>query len=318
MTNPRKIIIDTDPGIDDAMAIFYALSSPELEVVALTTIFGNATTETSTYNALALLALADRTDIPVARGSDTPLVATYGGPVAFVHGADGQGNAGIAASPVPAVRESAAELIVRTVMDNPGEITLVPVGPLTNVALAMRLEPKLTQNLREIVLMGGNAFCPGNVNPSAEANIHNDPEAADIVFGAACPLTMAGLDVTQKVQMTTADLARISAMDNPRAAHLARILPCYVEFHSRYDGLDGIFVHDSTAISYLIAPDAFTWSEHPIRVDCGQSFGRAKTIADETVGNDNAAWAGRTPVRILTGADSRRLVELELERLAGD
>lgn len=318
MTNPRKIIIDTDPGIDDAMAIFYALSSPELEVVALTTIFGNATTETSTYNALALLALAGRSDIPVARGSDAPLVATYGGPVAFVHGADGQGNAGIAASPVPAVRESAAELVVRTVMDNPGEITLVPVGPLTNIALAMRLEPKLTQSLREIVLMGGNAFCPGNVNPSAEANIHNDPEAADIVFGAACPITMAGLDVTQKVQMTTADLARISAMDNPRAAHLARILPCYVEFHTRYDGLDGIFVHDSTAISYLLAPDAFTWSEHPIRVDHGQSFGRAKTIADETVGNDNAAWSGRTPVRILTGADSRRLVELELERLAGD
>ncbi len=316
MTTPRKIIIDTDPGIDDAMAIFYALSSPELDVVALTTIFGNATTETTTYNALALLALAGRSDIPVARGADVPLVASYGGPVDFVHGADGQGNAGIAASPTPAVAGSAAELIVRTVMAAPGEVTLVPVGPLTNIALALRLEPKLAENLREIVLMGGNAFCPGNVNPSGEANIHNDPEAADIVFGAACPISMAGLDVTQKVQMTTSDLARIAAMDNPLAAHLARILPCYVEFHTRYDGLDGIFVHDSTAISYLLAPDAFTWVEHPLRVDCGQSFGRAKTIADETVGNDNEAWAGRTPVRILTGADSRRLVELELDRLA--
>jgi inosine-uridine nucleoside N-ribohydrolase len=318
VTKPRKILIDTDPGIDDAMAIFYALSSPELDVVGVTTIFGNATTETSTYNALALVSLAGRSDIPVARGAESPLVATYGGPVDFVHGADGQGNAGIPASPVSEVGESAAELIVRTVMAAPGEITLVPVGPLTNIALAMRLEPKLAENVREIVLMGGNAFCPGNVNPSGEANIHNDPEAADIVFGAACPITMAGLDVTQKVQMTRADLARIAGMPNPRAAHLTRILPCYVEFHNRYDGLDGIFVHDSTAISYLLEPDAFTWAEHPIRVDCGHSFGRAKTIPDVAVGNDNEAWAHRTAVRILTGADSRRLVELELERLARD
>jgi purine nucleosidase len=316
VTKPRRIIIDTDPGIDDAMAIFYALSSPELDVVGLTTIFGNAETETTTYNALALLALAGRSDIPVARGADAPLVATYGGAVDFVHGADGQGNAGITPSTTPAVDESAAEFIVRTVMAAPGEITLVPVGPLTNIALAMRLEPMLAENLREIVLMGGNAFCPGNVNPSAEANIHNDPEAADIVFGAACPITMAGLDVTHKVQMTTADLARIPAMDNPRAAHLARILPCYVDFHATYDGLDGIFIHDSTAISYLLAPDAFTWDEYAIRVDCGQSFGRAKTIPGRGVGVNEEPWAGRTAVRILTGADSRRLVELELSRLA--
>ena len=313
MTEPRKIIIDTDPGVDDAMAIFYALSSPELDVVGLTTIFGNATTETTTYNALALLEMAGRSDIPVARGADTPLVASYGGPVDFVHGADGQGNAAPTKS---AVDQSAAEFIVRTVMAAPGEIMLVPVGPLTNIALAMRLEPRLTENVREIVLMGGNGFCPGNVNPSAEANIWNDPEAADIVFGAACPITMAGLDVTHKVQMTTVDIARIGTMDNPRAAHLARILPFYVAFHAKYDALDGIFVHDSTAISYLLSPDAFTWDEYAVRVDCGQSFGRAKTIPGEGVGDNEKAWAGRTAVRILTGADSRRLVELELSRLA--
>jgi len=315
VTEPRKIIIDTDPGVDDAMAIFYALSSPELDVVGLTTIFGNATTETTTYNALALLELAGRSDIPVARGADTPLVAPYGGPVDFVHGADGQGNAGIAAPTKSAVGQSAAEFIVRTVMAAPGEITLVPVGPLTNIALAMRLEPRLTENVREIVLMGGNGFCPGNVNPSAEANIWNDPEAADIVFGAACPITMAGLDVTQKVQLTGADLAKIAAMSNPRAAHLARILPFYVAFHAKYDALDGIYVHDSTAISYLLAPDAFTWDEYAIRVDCGQSFGRGKTIPGLGVGDNEKAWAGRTAVRILTGADSRRLVEMELSRL---
>ncbi len=318
MTSARKIIIDTDPGVDDAMAIFYALDSPELEVVGLTTIFGNARTETTTYNALALLELAGRPDIPVARGADRPLAADapFDTPADFVHGDDGQGNAGIPAPTGRAVDEDAAHFIVRTVMASPGEITLVPVGPLTNIALAMQLEPRLTENVREIVLMGGNAFTHGNATPAAEANIHNDPEAADIVFGATCPITMAGLDVTEKIQMTLADLARIGELGNVRADHLARILPFYLAFHETTDGLDGIHVHDSTAISYLLAPDAFTWVEQPVRVDTGHSFGRGRTVASHGHSGWEEPWAERTPVRILTGADSRRLVELELSRLA--
>ena len=316
MTGPRKIIIDTDPGVDDAMAIFYALDSPEVEVVGLPTIFGNAHTETTTYNALALLELAGRSDIPVARGADAPLLAVYPGPADFVHGDDGQGNAGIAAPTTSAIAKDAAHFIVDTVMASPGEITLVPVGPLTNIALAMQLEPRLTENVREIVLMGGNAFTYGNATPAGEANIHNAPEAADIVFGASCPITMAGLDVTEKIQMTLDDLARIGRMGNPRADHLARILPFYLTFHAETDGLQGIHVHDSTAISYLIAPDAFTWVEQPIRVDTGDSFSRGKTVASRGHGGWEEPWAGRRAVRILTGADARRLVELELGRLA--
>jgi len=127
--------------------------------------------------------------------------------------------------------------------------------------------------------MGGNAFCAGNASPAAEANILNDPEAADVVFGAACPVVMAGLDVTEATVMTAADLARISTIDNPRARHLAAILPHYVEFN-RIVGRDGggIPIHDSSAISYLLAPDAYQWVEHPIRVDCGPSVGRGATI----------------------------------------
>jgi uridine nucleosidase len=298
------------------MAIFYALDSPELEVVGLTTIFGNARTETTTYNALALLELAGRPDIPVARGASDSLAGRFIQPADFVHGLDGQGNAGIAAPTRRPVDETAAEFIVRQVMAAPGEITLVPVGPLTNIALAMQLEPRLTENVREIVLMGGSAFTHGNATPSAEANVHNDPEAADIVFGAACPITMAGLDVTEKVQMTRADLARIGTLGNVKADHLARILPFYLDFHAHVDGLDGIHVHDSTAISYLLAPDAFTWEELAIRVDCGESFARGTTIPSTGTKDTDKAWAGRSAVRILTGADSRRLVELELERLS--
>lgn len=316
VTGPRKIIIDTDPGVDDAMAIFYALNSPEVEVVGLTTIYGNARTETTTYNALALLELAGRPDIPVARGADAPLTRPFHGPADFVHGDDGQGNAGIADPTTTAVDKDAAQFIIDTVMASPGEITLVPVGPLTNIALAMQREPRLTENVREIVLMGGNAFTYGNANPAAEANIHNDPEAADIVFGASCPITMAGLDVTEKIQMTLEDLGRIGEMGNPLADHLARILPFYLKFHAETDGLQGIHVHDSTAISYLIAPDAFAWVEQAIRVDTGDSFSRGKTVASRGHSGAEESWAGRTAVRILTGADSRRLVELELRRLS--
>lgn len=316
MTEARKIIIDTDPGIDDAMAIFYALSSPELDVVGLTTIFGNARTDLCTHNALALLEVAGRSDIPVAKGAARPLAMEFRGPADFVHGIDGQGDAGIPAPAGTAIDEDAAHFIVRTVMADPGQITLVPIGPLTNIALAMLLEPQLTEHLAGIVLMGGNAFCGGNASPSAEANIINDPEAADIVFGAACPIVMAGLDVTEHIQMTSADLARLTSIGNPRAQHLARILPFYEAFYAERAKLDGIHVHDSTAISYLLAPDAFTWEELPIRVDTGHSVCRGKTQTARRISDHESPWAGRRPVRILTSADSRRIIELEFERLS--
>ncbi len=315
--NPRKIIIDTDPGIDDAMAIFYALESPELDVVGLTTVYGNAHVEVCTANALTLLEIAGRTDIPVAAGVGKPLVTDYRGPVAFVHGADGQGDVFLDPPTTTVVDVDAAHFIIETVMASPGEITLVPIGPLTNIALAMSLEPRLTQNLAEIVLMGGNAFTGGNASPAGEANILNDPEAADIVFGADCPIVMAGLDVTERTLMSNADLARIGEFTSARAKHLATILPLYVDFHRSRARLEGIYVHDSSAISYLLAPQLYTWVEQPIRVDCGHSFSRGKTVAAARIGANESAWAGRRPVRILTGVDSRAAVELELQRLEG-
>ena len=214
---PTRIIIDTDPGIDDAMAIFYALASPELDVVGLTTIFGNNTTEVCTANALRLLEIAARADIPVARGADRPLNQEYRGAVDFVHGTDGQGDVFLPPPVGAPIDEDAAHFIIRSVMAAPGEITLVPIGPLTNIALAMLIEPRLATKLAGIVLMGGAAFRGGNASPAAEANILNDPEGADIVFGADCPIVMAGLDVTESIMMTGADLARIATFDNVRA-----------------------------------------------------------------------------------------------------
>lgn len=316
MTQARRIIIDTDPGIDDAMAIFYALESPELEVLGLTTVFGNAHVEVCTTNALQLLEIAGRTDIAVAQGAGKPLVAEYRGPVAFVHGTDGQGDVFLAPPTTTPVDVDAARFIIDTVMASPGEITLVPLGPLTNIALAMILEPTLTQHLAEIVLMGGNAFCAGNTTPAAEANIHNDAEAADIVFGAECPIVMAGLDVTEATVMTPADLALIGTFDNPRSRHLARILPHYIEFNRvASNGNGGIPIHDSSAINYLLMPEAYEWVEHAIRVDCGHSFGRGATIPAVRSGIRENEWSNRRPTRILTKVDARAVIELELSRM---
>jgi inosine-uridine nucleoside N-ribohydrolase len=311
----RKIIIDTDPGVDDAMAIFYALASPELDVIALTTIFGNAHTDVCTRNALGLLEIAGRPDIPVARGANQPLVFPFRGPADYVHGEFGQGHIKLPDPSIRAVDHTAAELMVDLVMASPGAITLVPIGPLTNVALAMQLEPAFTDNLNAIVLMGGNAFTGGNASPAAEANIYNDPEAADIVFGAQCDIVMAGLDVTESIVMTSDELAQLSAISNPRAQHLAAIIPFYRDFYRDRVGLDGIHVHDSTAISYLIAPELFGWKEQPIRVDTGTSFCRGKTQPAKRISDSELPWADRRPVRILTEVDATGVVALEMDRL---
>ena len=315
MAGARKILIDTDPGIDDAMAIFYALASPELDVVGLTSVFGNAHVSVCTTNALKLLEIADRAHIPVAKGAHRPLAMPYRGPVAFVHGTDGQGDVDLPppeAAPQPI---DAAHFMIEMATSAPGEITLVALGPLTNVALAMLIEPAFTSHLAGIVLMGGNAFCGGNASPAAEANILNDPEAADIVFGADCPIVMAGLDVTEQILMTSADIARFASFGNARAQHLAAITPFYANFYRGRNGIDGIFIHDSTTISYLLAPHLFTWIEQPVRVDCGRSFCRGKTQTAARLSDHEADWSARRAVRILTGVDSRAVIELELERL---
>jgi len=313
---PRKIIIDTDPGVDDAMAIFFALNSPELEVIGLTTIFGNVHTPLATTNALRLLEIAERTDIPVAQGAQDPLAVPYGGPVPFVHGADGQGDANLPPTSTQALDQSAAVFIIEQVMRQPGEVTLVPIGPLTNIALALRLETRIAQHVREVVLMGGNALGPGNATPAAEANIHNDPEAADIVFGAPWQVTMVGLDVTHTVNMTGADIEAYARSPKATAQHIARILPKYRQFFEASYQCDGIFVHDSSAVAYLIDPTLFTVQRWPVRVETGGLFSRGKTwpLASKT-DHLPPEWEGRPLVNVPTLVDGRRLVDLMLSRI---
>ncbi len=310
---PRKIIIDTDPGVDDTMAIFFALCSPELELAGLTTIFGNVHTKLATKNALRLLEIAGRSDIPVAHGADNALTGDFEGPVPQVHGADGQGDIWLPAPAGAPIDLSAANFIIEQLRAAPGEITLVPIGPLTNIALALRLEPRITDWVDEVVLMGGNALAPGNASPAAEANIRNDPEAADLVFGADWNVTMVGLDVTLRVHMRPAHIADYARHGKPMSDHITRVLPHYRNyFEATYDAA-GIFVHDSSAIAYLIEPDLFQTQRWPIRVGT-QGLGRGKTWP-ATGRQIPAAWQNRPLVNVCVDVDGERLVELEAERL---
>ena len=316
---PRKIIIDTDPGVDDTMAIYFALRSPELEVIGLTTIFGNVTTELATTNALRLLEIAGRSDIPVAKGADDPIAVPFGGPVPFVHGDDGQGNVNLPPPTTKAVDQTAAAFIVDQIMSQPGQVTLVPVGPLTNIALALRLEPRIAQHVHEVVIMGGNALGPGNATPSSEANIHNDPEAADVVFGAPWNVTMVGLDVTHKVFMSDAHLAEYGRINNPLGQHIARIVPFYRDFFHARSKINGIWVHDSSAIAYVIDPTLFKTEAWPVRVDAGEGMSRGKTwpAIGDTDRRNLEPWQNRPRVNVCVEVHGDKIVEMELARIRG-
>jgi inosine-uridine nucleoside N-ribohydrolase len=315
MIKRNKIIIDTDPGVDDTMAIYFALRSARLDVIGLTTIFGNVDVDLATVNALRILEIAGRTDVPVLKGSQNPLTRLYSGPVPFVHGENGQGNI-ILDPPDSQVKQgTAAQFIVDQIMENPGEITLVPIGPLTNLALALRLEPEIVYKVKEVVLMGGNALCPGNATPAAEANIHNDPEAADLVFCAAWPVTMVGLDVTHQINMRNNVLSNFGKSQDPLSKHISRIFGFYRDFFESVTEINGIYVHDSSAIAYLLDRELFETSQWPIKVDITDGPGRGKTwpsIGDTDQEGNKALlpWKGRPKVNICTGVDGNKVIDL--------
>jgi inosine-uridine nucleoside N-ribohydrolase len=304
-SGPRKIIIDTDPGVDDAMAIFAALASPSLDVQALTTVFGNAATNVTTRNALTLLDIAGRADIAVAAGADNPLDGDYLGPVPQVHGHNGLGDALVIPSQRATTGQPAAKMIYDIAAGDPGQVTLLALGPLTNLAQSLQQFPDVADLVDQVVIMGGNALVPGNATPVAEANINNDPEAADLVFGASWQVTMVGLDVTHQVNLSGAALDRIAATDTPTAQLLGQAVPLYRTFFETTNGIDGIFVHDPSAVIALLEPEAFTFSDWPIRVET-QSFSRGKTWPN--MGNTDeavpVAWQNRPTVRVCTGVDA--------------
>lgn len=309
---PESILIDTDPGIDDFMAILFALKSPEVDVLALTTVFGNHFVEITTRNALRLLELAGREDIPVARGAYSPLVRNYSKPPLMVHGSDGLGDAGLSGEPdSEAAHTRASQFIVEAVMSRPGEITLVPLGPLTNIAMALKLEPRLTKATKRVVLMGGAAFVQGNVSPAAEANIYNDPEAAAVVFGADWDVVMVGLDVTTQINMRPKYIEELGASRAPYGTLVAQVVPHYQAFHAREYNNDGtLHTHDPAAIAYLVRPELFTAIKRRVRVDTSSGYGLGQIIVDRS-----GKFYDGVETTICTHVDTAGVLNLFRERI---
>ena len=304
-----KVIIDTDPGIDDAMAILFALNSPRLDVLGLTTVFGNAGTEQATANALRLVELAGR-NIPVAVGATRPWVLPPSPPPDFVQGSDGLGNIH---APPPAgrpIEADAASFIVQTVRRHPGEVTLLALGPLTNLALALAIEPRLPDLVQRVVVMGGAAGVPGNVSPVAEANIAGDPHAADIVLTTPWPVTMVGLDVTTRVKLDDEVLLRLAKKNELVGGFIFKISRFYRRFYESIGITGGFYVHDPSAVAFVISPDLFSTERSPMRVvtdgiAIGQTIPAPSGRADEW-----KAWRGRPEVEICRGVDAEGLLRL--------
>nr|XP_008383880.2 probable uridine nucleosidase 2 isoform X3 [Malus domestica] len=263
----KKIIIDTDPGIDDAMAIFVALQSPEVQVIGLTTIYGNVYTTLATRNALHLLEVAGRTDIPVAEGSHVTITKGTKLRIAdFVHGADGLGNQNFPPPKGKPIEQSAAAFLVEQASLYPGKVTVVALGPLTNIALATQLDPEFAKNIGQIILLGGAFAVNGNVNPAAEANIFGDPDAADMVFTCGADILAMGINVTHQVVLTDADREKLAMSNGKFAQYLCKILDVYFSYHHDAYSTKGVYLHDPAVVVAAVDPSLFTYTEGVVRV----------------------------------------------------
>jgi pyrimidine-specific ribonucleoside hydrolase len=274
---PRRIILDTDPGVDDAMAIFLALRSPELKVEAITTLAGNVPLSLTLPNALRLVEIAGRPDIPVAAGAAAPLVRRLV-TARYAHGNNGLGGVEFPEAKLKPVGESAMELIRRIIHANPGEISIVAVGPLTNVATALVSDPSLAAKIQSIVVMGGS-LTGGNITPSAEFNFYVDPEAARIVFDCGVPLTMVGLNVTNRVQIHDEQIRVLEAAQNPVSQAAGKIMRATLEHWQNERQLTGFGMHDPVTVAHVIDPTILTLKDYYVQIETTGELTAGESVA---------------------------------------
>ncbi len=315
----EKIIFDTDPGIDDAMALLFAHHARDIDLVGVTTVLGNGTIDRVTQNALYI---CERFGInaPVYQGAAAPLLVEADEPPAFVHGDDALGNIQPAVPSHSIGDQYAAGYMVDTILQNPNEITLVAVGRLTNLAMALRINPDIAGLVKQVVVMGGalgsNRFT-GNVSPVAEANIHGDPHAADIVVTATWPVTLVGLDVTMQCVMDSERLAALRQAAGEAGEFIWDITRHYENFYRDTHGVDGFAVHDSCAVAYVMAPDLFSVQQGTTRV-VTEGISRGQTIL---VPDDKkfppSAWDNIPQQQGCIGVDADALLDLYQTTLTG-
>lgn len=305
----KRIIFDTDPGIDDACAILLALASPELSVEGLSIVHGNCSLEQATTNALSILELAHATHIPVARGCELPLVQ----PSLLAPETHGETGLGYARLPVPRAKpigQHAIDFLIEQILKSPGAITLVAIGPLTNVALAIRQEPRIVQALKEIIIMGGALRHEGNTTALAEFNTYVDPHAAQIVYHAGIPTTLVPLDVTYQCILTPGDVDRLLRTDSPVTQFVADATRFYMEFHDEFQKIEGCVINDPLALALTFAPELCTYQELPVDVDLSGGISVGKTVADFYNYSKKPA-----NMRVALGVQARDFIDLFVERL---
>jgi purine nucleosidase len=276
--SPHRIIIDTDPGIDDALTFLFALASTEIKLEALTTTQGNVTLEKATRNALSVLELARANEIPVVAGSMFPLVQPLRAS-ADVHGESGLGNSNLPAPRTKPIQGHAVDFLIERVLAEPDEISIFPIGPLTNIAIAIRKEPKFAKAVRELVIMGGAIQDGGNMTPLAEFNIYVDPHAAHIVFHSGIPITLIPLDVTHKCLLKREHIERLLKIDSPISRFISDAVSIYLK--ASYErGFEGSAMHDPLTLATILAPELLTLKEYYVDVDISGGVAMGKTFAD--------------------------------------
>ncbi len=311
MAATEKIIIDTDPGQDDAVAILLALASPELEILGITAVAGNVPLHLTEKNALKICELAGRTETKVYAGAIRPLVRKLV-TAEHVHGKTGLDGPDL---PEPAMKlqdKYAIDFIVETLMkEEPGTVTLCPLGPLTNIALALVREPRIASRIKRIVLMGGGFFEGGNVTPTAEFNIYVDPHAADVVFRSGVPIVMMPLDVTHKALTTAKRVEAFRRMGTKVGDATAELLDFFERFDEEKYGTDGGPLHDPCVIAYLLKPELFKGRECNVEVETGSELTMGMTVID---------WWGVTSRKknamVMRDIDHEGFFSLLTERLA--
>jgi purine nucleosidase len=343
---PFRVIIDTDPGVDDALALLLAMRSPELKIEAITPVAGNVPLELTLPNALRMVEIAGRTDIPVAAGARRPLMRRLV-TAAYAHGENGLGGAVFPEPTIKPVAESAAQVIQQIVRKYPGEVTLLPIGPLTNIATALNLDSELAGMVRGIVMMGGS-LSGGNITPAAEFNVYVDPEAARIVFQSGIPITMVGLDATRKTSLTEEHVRVLEAAQNPVSQAAAKIGRNAINHNRERGFLVGPNMHDSLAVAAFLDSSLVTLKEYYVDVEttgeltAGETLGYSPSAGDlkrkpgaEKQGNMNMSIRGAAPTlastrtspvlrdkfvpnaKVAVDVDSPRFFDLLIGRLSG-
>ncbi|GAA3404696.1 nucleoside hydrolase [Pseudarthrobacter polychromogenes] len=304
MTTPSPFYLDCDTGIDDALALAYLLASPLASVVGVGTVSGNVSAAAGARNTLDLLALAGSGDVPVALGAHDPLFGSFGGGAPWVHGENGIGGVSLTTAAASVASESAAEMLVRLAHTYSGSLKVLAIGPLTNIAEALRLEPALPSLVESVTVMGGAALAPGNITPVAEANIFNDPEAAALVLAADWDVTLVPLDVTMNSVLEEAHRRSLLASSSPVPQALGEMLGYYFRFYEDIYGRPCSAMHDPLAAA--LAVGAVKASLAPVvraAVDTSDGPGRGQTICDL-----RGLYAGYPPV---AGARCRVVLSLE-------